>query len=103
MIGRIDAQLASTMGELLRFGQPAIRHHGAEPGEPGFGEERPGTAVLAPLLSIVVFSGVPFWPIALRKKRSSALRSRLAVNRKSTVARALSTHEVKATTCGGGG
>ena len=43
-------------------------------------------AVLAPLLSIVIFSGVPLCPIALRKKRSAALRSRLAVNRKSTVA-----------------
>jgi hypothetical protein len=29
-------------------------------------------AVLAPLLSIVIFSGVPFLPIALRKKRDAA-------------------------------
>src|SRR5271165_1671371 len=39
-------------------------------------------AVLAPLLSIVIFSGVPFHLIALRKNRSAALRSRLAVSRK---------------------
>jgi len=39
----------------------------------------------------VSLSGVPFCPIALRKKRTAALRYRLAVNRKSTVAPALST------------
>jgi hypothetical protein len=48
-------------------------------------------AVLAPLLSIVIFSGVPFHLIALRTNRSAALRSRLAVSRKSTVVPALST------------
>src|SRR5664279_1979038 len=31
--------------------------------------------MLAPLLSIVIFSGVPFHPLALRKKRRAALRS----------------------------
>jgi hypothetical protein len=40
-------------------------------------------AVLAPLLSIVIFSGVPFHLMALHKNRSAALRSRLAVSRKS--------------------
>jgi hypothetical protein len=48
-------------------------------------------AVLAPLLSIVTFSGVPLLPMALRRKRSGTLQSRLAVSRKSTVAPALST------------
>src|ERR1700733_9794416 len=52
-------------------------------------------AVLAPLLSIVIFSGVPFLLIALRKNLSAALRSRLAVSRKSTVAPALSTARYK--------
>jgi hypothetical protein len=48
-------------------------------------------AALAPLLSMVIFAGAPFWPIALRKKRRAALRSRFAVSRKSTVFPALST------------
>src|ERR1700674_1847156 len=48
-------------------------------------------AVLAPLLSMVIFSGVPHWSMALRRKRAAALRSRLAVRRKSTVCPALST------------
>ena len=48
-------------------------------------------AVLAPLLSIVIFFGVSFHLIALRKNRSAALRSRMAVSRKSTVVPALST------------
>jgi hypothetical protein len=52
-------------------------------------------AVLAPLLSIVIFSGVPFHLIALRKNLSAALRSRLAVSRKSTLAPALSTARYK--------
>jgi hypothetical protein len=52
-------------------------------------------AVLAPLLSIVIFAGVPFHLIALRKNRSAALRSRLAVNKKSIVAPALSTARYK--------
>jgi hypothetical protein len=42
--------------------------------------------VLAPLLSIVIFSGVLLLLIALRRKRSAALQSRLVVSRKSTVA-----------------
>jgi len=45
-------------------------------------------AVLAPLLSIVIFSGVPFLLIALRKNRSAALRSACG-DRKSTVAPAI--------------
>ena len=50
-------------------------------------------AVLAPLLSIMSFSGVPLYRIALRKKHSAALQSRLAVSRKSTpVANRHSTH-----------
>jgi hypothetical protein len=40
-------------------------------------------AVLAPLLSIVIFAGVPFHSIALPKHRAAALRTRLAVSRKS--------------------
>ena len=48
-------------------------------------------AVLEPLLSIVIFSGVPFLLTALRKNLRAALQSRLAVNSKSTVAPALST------------
>src|SRR6202049_4625968 len=48
-------------------------------------------AVLAPLWSMVIFSGVPHWSMALRRKRAAALRSRLAVRRKSTVCPALST------------
>src|ERR1700694_862774 len=48
-------------------------------------------AMLAPLLSMVIFSGVPHWSMALRRKRAAALRSRLAVRRKSTVCPALST------------
>ena len=48
-------------------------------------------AALEPLLSIVIFSGVPFLLTALRKNLSAALQSRLAVSRKSTVAPALST------------
>jgi hypothetical protein len=36
----------------------------------------------------VIFAGVPFHLIALRKNRSAALRSRLAVNKKSIVAQA---------------
>jgi hypothetical protein len=48
-------------------------------------------AVLAPLLSIVIFSGILFQLIALRRNRSAALRSRLGgQQRKSTVAPALS-------------
>jgi len=46
---------------------------------------------IAWLLSIVTFPGVPLCPTAFRKKRSAASRSRLAFNRKSTVAPALST------------
>src|SRR6204780_5919731 len=38
-------------------------------------------AVLAPLLSMVIFAGVPCWPVALYKKRKAALRSRFAVMR----------------------
>ena len=41
--------------------------------------------VVAPLLSIVTFSGAPFSRMALSKKRLAAALSRLAVNRKSTV------------------
>ena len=49
-------------------------------------------AVSAPLLSIVIYAGVPLYLIAYKhKKRSAALRSRLAVNSKSTLAPALST------------
>ena len=48
-------------------------------------------AVLAPLLSMLIFCGVPHWSMDLRKKRKAALRSRLAVNRKSIVWPALST------------
>jgi hypothetical protein len=40
-------------------------------------------AVLAPLFSIVAFSGVRFYLIALLKNGRAALRSRLAVIRKS--------------------
>jgi hypothetical protein len=43
------------------------------------------------LLSIVIFAGAPCWQITLHKKRKAALRSRLAVSRKSTVFPALST------------
>jgi hypothetical protein len=47
-------------------------------------------APLAPLLSMVIFFGVAH-SMALRRKRAAALRSRLAVRRKSTVRPALST------------
>ena len=52
-------------------------------------------AVLAPLLSIVIFSGTPCWPVALHRNRNAALRSRLAVSRKSTVPPVLSTARYK--------
>jgi hypothetical protein len=48
-------------------------------------------AVLAGLLSIVIFADPPCWQITLHKKRKAALRSRFAVSRKSTVFPALST------------
>ena len=52
-------------------------------------------AVLAPLLSMVIFCGTPHWSMALRRKRDAALRSRLAVRRPSTVRPALSTVRYK--------
>ena len=42
-------------------------------------------ALLAPLLSMVTFSGTPLVCMALSKKRRAATLSRLAVSRKSTV------------------
>ena len=48
-------------------------------------------ALLAPLLSIVTFSGTSLACIALSKKRMAAALSRLAVSRKSTVLPCLST------------
>ena len=48
-------------------------------------------ALLAPLLSIVTFSGTPLAFMALSKNRRAAALSRLAVSRKSTVLPSLST------------
>jgi hypothetical protein len=41
--------------------------------------------VLAPLLSMVIFSGSPWVRMALHKKASAASRSRCGVSRKSIV------------------
>jgi hypothetical protein len=48
-------------------------------------------ALLAPLLSIVTFSGTSLARMAFLKNRMAAALSRLAVSRKSTVLPALST------------
>ena len=56
-------------------------------------------AVLAPLLSMVIFSGTPFKSMARSRNRRAAATSRLAVSRKSTVSPARSTVRYKYFQC----
>lgn len=55
--------------------------------------------VLLPLWSMVIFSGSPWVRIALRKKAAAAARSRVGLNKKSTVWPSVSTARYKQTHC----